>query len=234
MVREAIRETGLTLQSVETPHEFYSFASCLSGRGWDQHPGFDHGAPGRGAPLHHRQECLCRPRLRAARLHRGGRRPRWYGVRHPKQGRHWPGQRRGGWSARLGRHAGASLLLGCGLPCSCRSLILVAYCAVLGPWVKSHPLVFSRIDRGNSAKTRQFASSDMLVNLMIQPVSSCCLRFQWYRLPALSLERLPVESSVYMGNGWFGYAVMLWVITVNTYVCLQPVLVESSIHMGNG
>ena len=38
---------------------------------------------------------------------------------------------------------------------------------------------------GDSAKTRQFASSDMLVNLMIQPVSSCCLRFQWYRLPAL-------------------------------------------------
>ena len=87
---------------------------------------------------------------------------------------------------------------------------------------------------GDSAKTRQFASSDMLVNLMIQPVSSCCLRFQWYRLPALSLERLPVESSVYMGNGWFGYAVMLWVITVTTYVCLQPVLVESSVHMGNG
>ena len=86
----------------------------------------------------------------------------------------------------------------------------------------------------DSAKTRQLASSDMLVNLMIQPVSSCCLRFQWYRLPALSLERLPVESSVYMGNGWFGYAVMLWVITVTTYVCLQPVLVESSVHMGNG
>ena len=108
---------------------------------------------------------------------------------------------------------------------------------LLGPWVKSHPLVFSRIDRvssWDSAKTRQFASSDMLVNLMIQPVSSCCLRFQWYRLPALSLERLPVESSVYMGNGWFGYAVMLWVITVTTYVCLQPVLVESSVHMGNG
>ena len=74
----------------------------------------------------------------------------------------------------------------------------------------------------------------MLVNLMIQPVSSCCLRFQWYRLQAPSLERLPVESSVYMGNGWFGYAVMLWVITVTTYVCLQPVLVESSVHMGNG
>ena len=87
---------------------------------------------------------------------------------------------------------------------------------------------------GDSAKTRQFASSDMLVNLMIQPVSSCCLRFQWYRLQAPSLERLPVESSVYMGNGWFGYAVMLWVITVTTYVCLQPVLVESSVHMGNG
>ena len=87
---------------------------------------------------------------------------------------------------------------------------------------------------GDSAKTHESASSDMLVNLMIQPVSSCCLRFQWYRLPALSLERLPVESSVYMGNGWFGYAVMLWVITVTTYVCLQPVLVESSVHMGNG
>ena len=27
---------------------------------------------------------------------------------------------------------------------------------------------------------------------------------------------------------------MLWVITVNTYVCLQRVLVESSVHMGNG
>ena len=26
---------------------------------------------------------------------------------------------------------------------------------------------------------------------------------------------------------------MLWVITVNTYVCLQWVLVESSVHMGN-
>ena len=26
---------------------------------------------------------------------------------------------------------------------------------------------------------------------------------------------------------------MLWVITVNTYVCLQRVLVESSVHMGN-
>ena len=87
---------------------------------------------------------------------------------------------------------------------------------------------------GDSAKTRQFASSDMLVNLMIQPVSSCCLRFQWYRLPALSLERSKMESSVYMGNGWFGYAVMLWVTTVNTYVCLQRVLVESSVHMGNG
>ena len=73
----------------------------------------------------------------------------------------------------------------------------------------------------------------MLVNLMIQPVSSCCLRFQWYRLPALSLERSKMESSVYMGNGWFGYAVMLWVTTVNTYVCLQRVLVESSVHMGN-
>ena len=87
---------------------------------------------------------------------------------------------------------------------------------------------------GDSAKTHESASSDMLVNLMIQPVSSCCLRFQWYRLPALSLERLPVESSVYMGNGWFGDAVMLWVVTVTTSVCLQRVLVESSVHMGNG
>ena len=26
---------------------------------------------------------------------------------------------------------------------------------------------------------------------------------------------------------------MLWVITVNTHVCLQRVLVESSVHMGN-
>ena len=108
---------------------------------------------------------------------------------------------------------------------------------LLGPWVKSYPLVFSRLDRVCSwdpAKTRQFASSDMLVNLMIHPVCSCRLRFQRYRLPALSLERLPVESSVYMANGWFGYAVMLWVITVNIYVCLQRVLVESSVHMGNG
>ena len=48
------------------------------------------------------------------------------------------------------------------------------------------------------------------------------------------LERLPVESSVYMGNGWFGDAVMLWVVTVTTSVCLQRMLVESSVHMGNG
>ena len=45
------------------------------------------------------------------------------------------------------------------------------------------------------------------------------------------LEPLPAESSVYMGNGWFGYAVMLWVITMITYVCLHRVLVESSVHM---
>ena len=75
------------------------------------------------------------------------------------------------------------------------------------------------------------------------------------------LEPLPAESCVYMGNGWFGYAVMLWVITMITYVCLQRVLcgierphgerlvlaccaapdvcpervlLESSVYMGNG
>ena len=38
------------------------------------------------------------------------------------------------------------------------------------------------------------------------------------------LERLPAESSVYMGNGWFGYAVMLWVVTmISYYVCLHLV-----------
>ena len=122
----------------------------------------------------------------------------------------------------------------CTLVASTRQQPPPSLSGLLGPWVKSHPLVFSRIDRVSSWDSVKTRSSDMLVNLMIQPVSSCCLRFQWYRLPALSLEQLPVESSVYMGNGWFGYAVMLWVITVTTYVCLQPVLVESSVHMGNG
>ena len=49
----------------------------------------------------------------------------------------------------------------------------------------------------------------------------------------IRLEPLPAESSVYMGNGWIEYAVMLWVVTMITYVCLQRVLVESSVHMGN-
>ena len=44
------------------------------------------------------------------------------------------------------------------------------------------------------------------------------------------LERLPAESSVYMGNGWFGYAVMLWVITmISYYVCLHLVGDTSSL-----
>ena len=45
---------------------------------------------------------------------------------------------------------------------------------------------------GDSAKTRQFASSDMLVNLMIQPVS----------IPMVPVAGpMKMESSVYMGNG---------------------------------
>ena len=78
------------------------------------------------------------------------------------------------------------------------------------------------------------------------------------------LELLPAESSVYMRNGWFGYAVMLWVITMIDYdylcvppagacgierphgerlvlaccaapdVCPERVLLESSVYMGNG
>ena len=76
--------------------------------------------------------------------------------------------------------------------------------------------------------------------LCVPPAGACGIERphgEWLVLMCsadVRLEPLPAESRVYMGNGWFGYAVMLWVITVTTYVCLQQVLVvESSVHMGN-
>ena len=173
---------------------------------------------------------------------------------------------------------------------------LLAYCLILGPWVKSHPLVFSRIDRvsswgfcqnasirilGHACKPNDSASVQLLFAIPVVPVAGpksravacgierlhgewlvwiCCdvmgdhsdylcvppagacgierPHGEWLVLMCcdstdVRLELLPAESSVYMGNGWFGYAVMLWVITMITYVCLQRVLVESSIRMGN-
>ena len=47
----------------------------------------------------------------------------------------------------------------------------------------------------------------------------------------MCLEGVLVETSVYMWNGWFWCAVMLWMIT---YVCLERLLVESSVYVGNG
>ena len=35
----------------------------------------------------------------------------------------------------------------------------------------------------------------MLVNQVFQPVCSCCSRFRWYRVRALSLERVLVDRA---------------------------------------